>query len=244
MYNRLERTLKELMQPHWIEKKIGDLDVLEVPGDPGGVHIVLFHGFGSDASDLVPLSRICKKKPLPTWIFPRGPLEIVFHDGYTGRAWFPIDSEALHQALQEKKYNEIAHAFPVELSTARQMGEQFIDGLDIPRSQLFLGGFSQGAILATELTLYSTFRSAGLLILSGTLINAKNWKHLAPLHALTPFFQSHGEQDTLLPIEKSIELEKILVDGGLKGKLHRFHGGHEIPPSTLAQLGHFLQDHY
>lgn len=228
------------MHPHFVKKNLGNLELLEVPGEPGGVNIILFHGFGSDAFDLLSLSKICQKKPRPTWYFPRGPLEIPFSAHYVGRAWFPIDSDALHRALREKRYDEIDQAFPTELSTARMIGERLIGELDIPRSKLILGGFSQGAIFAVDLALHAPDRCAGLLILSGTIMHATGWKQLAHLHAQTPFFQSHGEQDAVLPFEKGIELEKLLIESGWKGKLHRFPGGHEIPHSILIQLHHFL----
>lgn len=121
------------------------------------------------------------------------------------------------------------------------MGEHLIAELDIPLSKLFLGGFSQGAILATEIALNAVEKPAGLVILSGTLINEKNWNHLAHLRAGMPFFQSHGERDPLLPLERAKALEQLLQKGGLKGKLSTFPGGHEIPPKILGELKGFFE---
>ncbi len=220
------------------ERKVGELDIVELLGDPDKGTIVLLHGFGADAFDLFPLSSLYKG---PTWIFPQAPLEIQIAPGYFGRAWFPIDIEKLNLAIREKRFDEVSGAFPSELDHARACLEDLLIRLDIPRSKLLLGGFSQGAILAIETALTAPHRSAALLILSGTLINESNWRKLTPLHAKTPFFQSHGSHDPLLPIEKAIELEKVLLDGGLEGKLHRFNGGHEIPQATLLQLASFLK---
>lgn len=219
-------------------REVGDLQIVELPGDPNKGTIVLLHGFGADAFDLFPLSGVYKG---PTWIFPQGPLQIQFAPGYTGRAWFPVNIELLTHAIREQRFDEIAQAFPPELNSAQATIENLLNELNIPRSKLILGGFSQGAVLAIETVLKSIERCGGLLIFSGTLINELSWKTLAPLHAKTPFFQSHGSNDPLLPLKKAQDLEKLLIDSGFKGKLHSFNGGHEIPHAILLQLSAFLK---
>lgn len=221
---------------------IAGLDVLELPGDPDGATIVLFHGFGANAMDLVPLSGVFRQKPRPTWLFPNGPLEILFAPGFSGRAWFPVDIEALQSALQINDFEAVAHAFPEELTQTRERVERLVGELYIPRSKLILGGFSQGAVLAVETALHGMERVAALLIFSGTLICEPIWRRLSHLHPKTPFFQSHGTDDPLLPLKKAQELETLLLEGGLEGKLHIFKGGHEIPQSILIQLSAFLNN--
>lgn len=220
------------------EREVAGLRIAELSGDPNLGTIILLHGFGADAYDLFPLAQVFKG---PQWIFPQAPLKVPLGPNYVGRAWFHVDIEALSQAIREKRFDQISEAFPPDLRSAQEAIENLIVELDIPRSKLILGGFSQGAVLAIETSLQSSLKCGGLLIFSGTLIHETQWRRLAPLHAHTPFFQSHGSNDPLLPMEKAEDLEKLLIDSGLKGQLHRFHGGHEIPHSTLAQLSHFLK---
>jgi len=222
-------------------RTVAGLDLIEVPGDTDSPVIMLLHGFGADAQDLFPLHEVFNLQPKPTWIFPNGPLEIPIMPGYNGRAWFPVDIEGLQRALQEGKNEAVSNAFPPELTGARERIERLVGELNIPRSKLILGGFSQGAVLAVETALNGMDRMAGLLIFSGTLICESSWRRLSSLHAKTPFFQSHGTQDPLLPLKKAKDLEQLLLEGGLEGKLHIFKGGHEIPHSTLQQLSGFLQ---
>jgi len=226
------------MNAKFQQRKIGELEVVELPGDPSIGAIVLLHGYGADAFDLSPLNEVYKG---PTWIFPQAPLQIQFSAGYTGQAWFPIKMELLMRALREDRLDEIPDAFPPEIEQACSWVEEMLDRLDIPRSKVILGGFSQGAVLALETAFKSIKPCGGLLIFSGTLIHEKNWRELAPLHANTPFFQSHGSTDALLPIKKAEELEKLLINSGLKGTLHKFHGGHEIPRSIHLKLAAFLE---
>lgn len=227
------------------KRKIGSTEILEIKGDPQGVWILLFHGFGADAYDLATIAHevnIAGRKP--NWIFPNGPLEIPFSPGWVGRAWFPINIQAIQKAVQEEDYNALSLAFPKEYAVARKVGEDLIAALNIPRSKLILGGFSQGAILAIELALNYHEPCAGLLIFSGTLVNEEKWCHQAPLHASTPFFQSHGTQDSLLPVKRAHALEHLLLKSGLKGKLHTFEGGHTINHEVLKELSNFISSNY
>ncbi len=200
----------------------------------------MFHGYGADAYDLLPLHRVYTSPPKPTWFFPTGPLKIQLAPGFEGHAWFPVDIQALQQVIHEGRPEKIIEAFPPDLSESRLFAEQLIAELNIPLSKLILGGFSQGAMLATELVLQAPVNSAGLVILSGSLIHEKTWRKVAPLRAGMPFFQSHGEHDPLLPLSHAKKLEALLLQSGLKGHLRVFSGGHEIPPSILVQLREFF----
>lgn len=218
------------------KREVAGLEVMEIAGDPGGATILLLHGFGANASDLISLNQVYLGHPRATWLFPNGPLEIPIAPGYSGRAWFPIDFESLRRDGIEK-------AFPYQLDEARLRIERLITDLSIPRSKLIIGGFSQGAVLAVETALHGADRVAGLLIFSGTLVCEPSWRKLAHLHAKTPFFQSHGTEDSLLPIKRAEDLALLLQEGGLEGKLASFSGGHEIPHHILQQLSAFLKLH-
>jgi phospholipase/carboxylesterase len=225
------------------ERKIAGLEVIEVPGDEGGAGIVIFHGLGADGYDLVGLAQSYNETPKPTWFFPHALERIQLAPGYFGRAWFDIDLGRLRSALQNGNHDEIMKSFPKDLEKVRRVGEQLIAELNIPLSKLFLGGFSQGAVLAAEIGLHSFQNSAGLLLFSGTLVNAEAWERLAHQHAGMPFFQSHGHRDPILPFVGAQRLEQALIKGGMKGTLHAFNGGHEIPHSVIVSLNRFLSTH-
>lgn len=225
------------MTPQYHRKLIDGLEVLVVPGDKDGAHIVLFHGFGANGFDLLPLSGTYQERPKPTWYFPTGPLAVEIGVGYEGKAWFPIHFERL------KKGSSAAEAFPTSLESIRVKCEQVIAALEIPLSKLIVGGFSQGAVLATELALHSFQRYAGLVIWSGTLVQPESWSKLAHAQAGLPFFQSHGDNDPLLPLAGAEALATVLQEGGLKGELHAFKGGHEIPQQILRKFASFLAAH-
>ncbi|MFZ0566073.1 MAG: dienelactone hydrolase family protein [Chlamydiales bacterium] len=219
-----------------ISYRVQGLDVIELPGEQDGMYVILLHGFGANAADLVPLSRLSNK---PTWIFPNAPYEVPVSANYSGRAWFPIDLEVIRKALTERDLEYTSDLFSLELAESRQKIEALISERNIPRSKLILGGFSQGAVLAVETALFANDKVAALLIFSGILVNASNWKKRLSLHASTPFFQSHGTEDPIFPLKKAKDLEHLLQEGGLKGKLYSFEGGHGIPPSAIVECKAF-----
>lgn len=229
------------MEPFYHQKQIAGLNVLEVPGEPSAPSIILFHGFGADANDLLPLSQVYRQRPRPTWLFPNGPLEIPIGQHMMGRSWFDINLALIQRCVQTNAVDALSDAFPQDLNGIRQKVLNLIAELHIPLSNLFLGGFSQGAMLATDVALHLQQNVKGLIVLSGMVVNSMQWLELAPNHAGMHFFQSHGTYDPILPFAKAKELEALLLKAKLQGTLHEFAGGHDIRQSILLKLQHFLK---
>jgi phospholipase/carboxylesterase len=112
--------------------------------------------------------------------------------------------------------------------------------MGIPMSRTILGGFSQGAMMATELTLTSPTPPAGLIILSGTLVDKDRWALLAAKRPGIPFIQTHGKSDPLLDVYEAARLTQLLQSSKMPGQLHTFEGGHEIPPHLIPLLKEFI----
>jgi len=81
----------------------------------------------------------------------------------------------------------------------------------------------------------------GLVILSGACLKANVWREKAKERSGKTFFLSHGEQDPVLSIKGAQKLETILTQAGMKGRLIRFSGGHEIPLKVMDELGKYLK---
>lgn len=226
------------------KKQYGPLEVIEVPNEArSGPYIILFHGYGADAFDLLPLSTTLDPTHQATWLFPQGHLEIHFSPSYMGHAWFPVDIEALRKANESGIDYELFKTSPPELHKARDLVMQMLKIKEIPISEVILGGFSQGSMLAIEVALTAEESPGGLIVLSGTLLDEKRWSTLALKRAQLPFFQSHGDHDPLLPLKDAVKLEKIFLDAGMPGKLHSFQGGHEIPNPIIWPLQQFLSSY-
>ncbi len=218
------------------QQRLGGLDTLVVPGQPGGLIVAMLHGFGADAYDLLPLADAVPTPPGTTWLFPHAPHEVELGPHVTGRAWFPIDLMALQLAMMSGKTRDLSAQQPPELATSRHMVAQMLADYGAPPERTVLAGFSQGAMTATSLAMHAAEAPAGLAILSGTLIEAAQWRELAPRRAGLRFMQSHGRQDPMLGFGAAEQLNALLTSAGWQGPFIAFGGGHEIPPPALRGL--------
>ncbi len=221
-------------------EKLGPLEVLRVHGDPDAPTIVIFHGYGASAFDLFPIHEVLVTDQKFNWVFANGHLKVPLMPGYTGRAWFPIDMAALEEAMRTKSARTFADRDPAGMDVARDSALLMIQALGVPWDQLILGGFSQGAMLSTDLMLRSEISPKGLMVLSGALINESLWTTLAKNKTNLRFFQSHGEFDPVLSYAGAKQLEKIFRNAGMLGEFIGFPGAHEIPQVVIQGMSRYL----
>ena len=218
--------------------RFGNLDAIEIPGsDVDALTVVCMHGYGADMRDLAPLAQELKTKRPIRWLFPDAP-EVL---DWGGRAWFPIDVAAFEEAQRTGAPRDLSLKEPNGLEWAREELQKFIAALGVPWERLALMGFSQGAMLAVDLALRSETPPAGVVVLSGTLVDKVKTAELGPSKKGLPFFQSHGSVDPILGFAQARALEKVLVECGWKGQLLRFEGGHAIPAVVLDSLRLWLE---
>lgn len=214
----------------------GPIYCLEQFNDFESPWIIFFHGYGADAQDLFSLSQYIELKKSCNWLFPNGILEVNIGPGMTGRAWWDIQLRHLNI--------DFSQLTPEGLPEARLKALKMIEQLKVPWSQIILGGFSQGSMLATDLYLHAQECPRGLVILSGSLVSQPEWQKLfdqkPQLREDKEFFISHGQQDTILKIGGAQKLHQFLVKNKMKGKFNSFIGGHEIPTMTLESLKEYL----
>ena len=218
--------------------RFANLDAIEIPSpEPNALVVVCLHGYGADMRDLAPLAQELETKRPIAWLFPDAPETL----DWGGRAWFPIDVAAFEEAQRTGTPRDLSLREPPGLEWAREELQRFIAGLEIPWGRIVLMGFAQGAMLAVDLALRAESAPAGVVILSGTLVDKAKTAELAPAKKGMPFFQSHGSVDPILGFAQARALEKVLVEAGWRGQLRRFEGGHAIPAETLEGLTGWLE---
>ncbi len=217
-------------------RKIGPLKVIEVGEAKNGPTIVLFHGYGASGSDLAPVSAETPLDFPAHWVFPDAPNRT--HLG--GLAWFHIDEQAIEKAQQNGIAADFSNSEPPDFKEAQKMAEDFIKALNIPMENMIIGGFSQGSMLATEISLSLKKTTKGLAIFSGNLIHQKSLIEKAPLKKGLPFFQSHGIADPILGFPGALKLFDLLNHAGLKGEFFKFEGGHTISLEVLEAFGAWI----
>lgn len=224
------------------DARYGGLHCLEKKPSSYEATIVVLHGYGASETDFAPIANFMNLESPVRWIFPRAPLSIALAPGLTGYAWFPIDVAALDEAIRTQSFRD----FEVEkMSGFHQAVEALTDFLkeaEVERQNLILSGFSQGAMLATELALQEEPLRA-LSILSGTYVKGLNWKERASRKSQLPIFQTHGRSDPILPYSSAEALYRDFLNAGCQIQFHGFEGGHELPPPLLSVWAQFLEKH-
>lgn len=227
--------------------KLGELDCRVVQADDADIEqlAILCHGFGAPGDDLVPIgAEVLETKAVSNtrFIFPAAPVSLAPLGYGAGRAWWLLDMDrlALAQSHPGEASVRLREETPAGLPTARRMLMSLIDEASrqakLPLSRILLGGFSQGAMLATDVALRLEEAPKALMIFSGALINESDWKRRAPTRKGLRVFQSHGRQDPLLPFQNAEALRDLLQDAGLAVTFAPFDGPHTIPLEGIEAL--------
>jgi phospholipase/carboxylesterase len=203
--------------------------------------VVLCHGFGAPGTDLVPIAgevaQLSRAVDRVRFAFPEAPLDLADIGYFGARAWFPIDVERLMTEGRSGRADELAVAAPPGMDAAKRALAKTVEALltesGLPWSRLILGGFSQGAMMAIELTLSADEAPAGLWAWSPTLVDRPALIRRAPRRAGLPVYMSHGRQDAILPFAQTVELADLMKSAGLDVEFGAFNGPHTIPAHAI-----------
>jgi phospholipase/carboxylesterase len=232
--------------------ELGDLAVVlcggpDRAGGGDGPVVVLLHGYGAPAEDLVPLFRTLEVPREVRFVFPAAPIALDprVPAEFSGRAWWPLDMVELNEIATSGKIEKLQALEPAGLPQARAQIEALLDALPNALSarpeSLVIGGFSQGAMLATELVLATNRPFAGLAILSGTLMRQSAWAAGAASRSGFRVLQSHGRSDPVLPFANAEALRDLMLQAGLKVEWLPSNGGHGITDGAVERLGAFIR---
>ena len=211
-------------------------------GGGTGPVVVLMHGYGAPGDDLVGLYRVLNVPREVRFVFPEAPLAPPELAAFGGRAWWPIDIAAMQAAQAQGRPRP--RTAPPELPALREQLNALLDELTrelgVGSEHVFLGGFSQGSMLACDVVLHATRPFAGMVLLSSALLAADEWLPLMAARKGLPVLQTHGEADGILPYAGAVELRDALQAAGLDVTWISFRGGHELPSSVLDGLTQFI----
>ena len=179
--------------------------------------VVLLHGYGAPGTDLVALGDVIDAPPKTAFIFPEGPVSLV----QGGRAWYHPSGERL-----EETRNQI-HQLIADITRTS------------PDCDIVIGGFSQGAILASNLLVEAdNSRLKGVILFSPAFDLSHPPTGNQPLpHVLI----SHGRSDQVLPFSESEQLRAELQSLGCEITWVPFEGGHTISPTAIEATSVFLE---
>ena len=196
-----------------------DQPVLEtghpVAGAAGAV--ILLHGRGGSAQDILALSREFPDPDL-AWLAPQA----------ASHTWYP------YSFLAPLAQNE-----PWLTSALNKLGQitAELTAAGIPRERILLAGFSQGACLASEFVARNAARYGGLIAFTGGLIGppGTEFRYTGSLLG-TPAFLGAGDPDPHVPWARVEETAAVLSGLGAEVTLKRYPGlPHTISTEELAE---------
>ena len=181
-------------------------ELLRLNSESATNRLVLLHGWGADANDLVPVGKLLTEGL-------KNRFEIVSlsapqpHPCGLGRQWYPLYPHEWEQVPKavldlEKRINNLCFKH-------------------IPLNKTLLLGFSQGGAMALELATRNKFE--GVFALSS--YPHPDWN---PSGDMPPTFVCHGNTDQVVPKAASEKSFDILLKNGVESELYFFEGGHEI----------------
>ena len=217
------KTMKELNGIKYIERK--PTTETENPQ-----LFLLIHGYGSNEEDLFSFSP-----DLPATahvISVRG----IYNLPFGGYSWYDISFE------NNEKYMDTNQAANSKDALVKFIDEIIIqENLDI--NNVFIAGFSQGAILSYSIALNNPTKVKNVMILSGY----PEFKIIGDFNqnqdfSTLNFFVSHGTEDAILPIEAGRLGKQLLNDLRIKNEYHEYRSGHGIVPQNYHDLMAFIKE--
>jgi phospholipase/carboxylesterase len=191
-------------------------DQLHLGPEQPETRLVLLHGWGADADDLLDLGQLLVG-PTVSVVALRAPEP---HPYGVGRQWY---------GLQPIDWNQLPPARAQLQQRLLELAES------VPLARTVVLGFSQGGAMALDVG--SSLPVAGIVACSG--YPHEGWQ---PAGTLPPVLLSHGQDDPVVPFAASEEVLRRLQAAGGRAQLLPFSGGHTIDQSVLPAIGAFVRN--
>ncbi|HXD41734.1 MAG TPA: esterase [Ramlibacter sp.] len=185
--------------------------------------VLLFHGVGSSAADLVPLAQVAAQAlPEAMVVSVNAPNKSTLG---RGREWFSVVG-----VTEQSRPPRVEQAMPAFLAAIAHW--QHESGLTPSRTTLI--GFSQGAIMALEAT---QIAQAPLPMVRVVAIAGRFALPPRRAPASVAYHLIHGEADAVMPAQHSIQAAKQLAGMGASVTVDLVPGlGHSIDARVGALL--------
>lgn len=195
-----------------------------LPSDIRAPTLLMLHGRGADENDLAALAPRLDGRFL--FVSVRAPYTFQY-GGFTWYTSRQVGSPDL--SMFQKSYTRLT---------------KFLDILPrlyaVDARQIFLFGFSMGAVMAYALALTMPDKFRGVVAHSGYIPEATGlgfrWKQLANC----AFFVAHGANDTTVPVSFGQHARELLLNAPADLTYKEYPSAHEITDQSLRDLSAWL----
>lgn len=190
--------------------------------------LLLIHGYGSNEEDLFSFVN-----DLPqdfTIVSVRAPQTLSFG----GYAWYDINF------TDAQKFNNVSQAQD-SIQLIRDFIKEVIEKYNLNTKEIWLCGFSQGAILSNALTIQTPENISKVIMLSGYWasdiigeVENKDYKNVN-------YFISHGTEDTVIPIEWARTTTEKLKNLNIQNDYNEYLSGHGLNPQNFYDMLNWIK---
>ena len=190
--------------------------------------LLLIHGYGSNEEDLFSFVN-----DLPqdfTIVSVRAPQTLSFG----GYAWYDINF------TDAQKFNNVSQAQD-SIQLIRDFIKEVIEKYNLNTKEIWLCGFSQGAILSNALTIQTPENISKVIMLSGYWasdiigeVENKDYKNVN-------YFISHGTEDTVIPIEWARTTAEKLKNLNIQNDYNEYLSGHGLNPQNFYDMLNWIK---
>ena len=199
--------------------------------------MIWLHGLGASGHDLAPLMAELVRPHWPAvrCIFPHAPERAVtLNGGARMRAWYDIVSSQLTQDVDQ---NGIFAAMAQVRTLIQALTQQ-----GLPPARIFLGGFSQGGVIALHAGLRHSNPLAGIIALSTYLPDLADDSPPSDRHWSTQrIFLAHGVNDPIVPLWLGQRAADWLRLQRCRLQWETFAMGHHICPEEVIAVQNWLE---
>jgi phospholipase/carboxylesterase len=191
--------------------------------------LILLHGVGSNEEDLFSFANHLPEKYLV--ISARAPISL----GGNSYAWYHLDFST-GKPIFNFKEEEISRATLIKFIS--QIKEKY----SVDRNEIYLCGFSQGAIMSYSIALTRPELVKGIAVMSGRLL-----EEIKPFIASKDkvqklkIFISHGTKDNVLPVQNAREAAAFLKTLNINFSYKEYPEEHTISNEMFNDLLRWLK---
>ena len=199
----------------------------EIPSDKPPL-LILLHGVGSHEYDLFSLAQYLDKRLLV--LSARAPNTL----GPSSYAWFPVEIQPDKFVIDPEKAESSRKAIIHFITEATEF-------YAADPGQVYLMGFSQGAIMSASVMLTKPGILAGVVAMSGRIL-----PEIGPITAPNkelqdfPVLVVHGTRDQVIPIQNGRASNELLSGLPVNLLYKEYDMGHEISTESLADILEWL----
>ncbi|TYL48715.1 alpha/beta hydrolase [Marinomonas sp. IMCC 4694] len=198
--------------------------------------VIWLHGLGSDGHDFESLVPALSLSPMAKirFIFPHAPQRpVTVNGGMTMRAWYDIYEMSLDRKVDMANIDESCQQIEGIIEDQIHQG--------IAANRLVLAGFSQGGVIAYQVSLRTNHALAGVMALSTYLVGDDAIVEAnESANGRTPFLIQHGTQDSVVAPVLAVKAKTLLSEKGYSVEYHTYDMPHSVCPEQVQDISEWL----